>query len=305
MSGLSGRDGFSVARSQTRDRVENTIDLNKLFRVIDADPAIVGAGVVFIDSDFNVVTLREFQPICSVAVKRVILREAPRYMGAQEFVRTLESNSRESEMVKESIVTGVACVGAVLSWIVVISGSALVPFSMGSSGVLTVLGWSTAIAGSAQCMVGVTRVIFESTTPSANDALDSSEWYQAVMSMLDAISLAGGSVSIVGTQILKKALLKTTGKSMRQALNGLSRQERYQLTTELLNLKHPSLSAKMIQLQRVSKRLPKRYTPSQVGDGLRTQIKDLVAGRLAIGGSVLSGNIRTIGVAVHEEIIQP
>jgi hypothetical protein len=47
MSGLSVRDGFSVARSQTRDRVENAMDLNKLFRVIDADPAIVGAGVVF------------------------------------------------------------------------------------------------------------------------------------------------------------------------------------------------------------------------------------------------------------------
>lgn len=72
MSGLSLRDGFSVARRQARDRIESAMDLNKLFRVIDADPAIVGAGVVFIDSYFNVVTLREFQPICSVAVKRVI-----------------------------------------------------------------------------------------------------------------------------------------------------------------------------------------------------------------------------------------
>jgi hypothetical protein len=304
MSGLSVRDGFSVARSQTRDRVENAMDLNKLFRVIDADPAIVGAGVVFIDSDFNVVTLREFQPICSVAVKRVVLREAPRYMGAQEFVRALESSSRESEMVKESIVTGVACAGAVLSWIVVISGSALVPFSMGSSGVLTALGWSAAIAGSGQCMVGVTRVMFESTTPLTNDVLDSSEWYQAVMSILDAISVAGGSVSIIGTQVLKKALLKTTDKSIRQALSGLSRQERYQLTSELLSLKYPSLSAKMIQLQRVSKKLPKRFTPAEVSNGLRTQIKDLIAGRLAIGGSALSGNIHAIGVAIYEEIIQ-
>jgi hypothetical protein len=60
----------------------------------------------------------------------------------------------------------------------------------------------------------------------------------------------------------------------------------------------------MIQLQRVSKKLPKRYTPAEVGDGLRTQIKDLIAGRLAIGGSALSGNIHTIGVAIYEEIIQ-
>jgi hypothetical protein len=60
MSGLSLRDGFSVARRQARDRIESAMDLNKLFRVIDADPAIVGAGVVFIDSYFNVVMLREF-----------------------------------------------------------------------------------------------------------------------------------------------------------------------------------------------------------------------------------------------------
>src|SRR4051812_13720685 len=112
MSGLSLRDGFSVARSQARDRIENAIDLKQLFRVIDADPAIVGAGVVYIDSDFNVVTLREFQPICSVAVKRVVLREPPRYMGAQAFVRALESNPRESQIVKESISAAVACTGA-------------------------------------------------------------------------------------------------------------------------------------------------------------------------------------------------
>lgn len=105
MGGLSLRDGFSVARSQARDRIENAIDLRQLLRVIDADPAVVGAGVVYIDSDFNVVTLREFQPICSVAVKRVILREAPRDMGAQEFVRELGTNPRESQMVNHAVIT--------------------------------------------------------------------------------------------------------------------------------------------------------------------------------------------------------
>lgn len=59
MSSIQLRDGFSVARSNARDRIESAIDLKQLFRAIDADPAIVGAGVVYIDSDFNVVTLRE------------------------------------------------------------------------------------------------------------------------------------------------------------------------------------------------------------------------------------------------------
>lgn len=305
MSSIQLRDGFSVARSLARERIESAVDLRKLFRVIDSDPAIVGAGVVYIDSNFNVITLREFQPICSVAVKRVILREPPRYMAAHEFVRALESNPRESNMVKESIVAGVACVGAVLSWIVVISGGALVPFTAASSGVLTALEWSAALAGSAQCTVGISRVMLESVDPAVNDILDSNDWYKTTMDLLDLVTLLGGGVSIVGTHILKKTLLRATGKSMRQVLKGLSGQERYQLTTELLRLKHPKLSAKMIQLERLAKRLPRLLTPTEVSHGLKIQIKDVWAGRLAIGGSAISGNLNPVAVAIYEEIPKP
>ncbi len=57
--------GMDSNRSQfmARQRIESQINLPRLFAAIDADPAIVGAGVVYIDADFNVVTLREFQPI--------------------------------------------------------------------------------------------------------------------------------------------------------------------------------------------------------------------------------------------------
>lgn len=305
MSRLALRDGFSFARSQARDRIENTIDLENLFRVIDADPAIVGAGVIFIDSDFNVVTLREFQPICSLAVKRVVLREAPRYMGAQAFLRALESNPRESQIVKESITAAIACTGAVLSWIVVISGSALIPFTAGSSAVFTTLGLVSASAGTAQCAVGLGRVVYESVDPSVIDILDSNEWYETTMNVLDFITLAGASVSIVGTGILKRVMLKTTGKSIRQGVKGLSRQERYQLTTELLSIRHPELSLKMIKLERITKRLPKRFTPIEVKSSLQVQIKDLWAGRLAVVGSIISGNINPMALGIYEEVVNP
>jgi hypothetical protein len=226
-------------------------------------------------------------------------------MGAQEFVRALATNPRESQLVKEGIATAVACTGAVLSWIVVISGSALIPFTAGSSGVLTTLAWSSALAGSVQCVVGIGRVVYESVDPDVIDALDSNEWYETTMRVLDVITLAGASVSIVGTHILKKVVLRTTGKPIRQAVKGLTRQERYQLTTELLAIRHPQLSGKMIQLERIAKRLPKRFSAVEVRHSLGVQIKDVWAGRLAVAGSFISGNLKIIAVGVYEEVTNP
>jgi len=37
-------------------------------------------GVVYIDADFNVITLREFKPIRSIKPKRIILCEAQKYI---------------------------------------------------------------------------------------------------------------------------------------------------------------------------------------------------------------------------------
>lgn len=58
------KDGFPSAHRNTRQRIESRIDLRRLFSAIDADPALIGAGVVYIDEDFNVLTLREFQAVC-------------------------------------------------------------------------------------------------------------------------------------------------------------------------------------------------------------------------------------------------
>src|SRR3546814_19485464 len=75
-----------LSQFMARQRIESQINLPRLFAAIDADPSIVGAGVVYIDAEFNVVTLREFKPICSIAPKRVILREAKRYRSEERRV---------------------------------------------------------------------------------------------------------------------------------------------------------------------------------------------------------------------------
>lgn len=83
------RDGFPSAHLTTRQWVESNIDLRKLFAAVDADPTIVGAGVVYLDAQLRAIVLREFQPICSVAPKKVILREAPSHNERMEFARRL------------------------------------------------------------------------------------------------------------------------------------------------------------------------------------------------------------------------
>ena len=110
--------GMDSNRSQfmARQRIESQINLPRLFAAIDADPAIVGAGVVYIDADFNVVTLREFQPICSIAPKRVILREAQKYIAPTQFAQQVQDNPRESRLVGEAVNTTLSCAGAAIGF---------------------------------------------------------------------------------------------------------------------------------------------------------------------------------------------
>ena len=89
--------GMDSNRSQfmARQRIESQINLPRLFAVIDADPSIVGAGVVYIDADFNVITLREFKPICSIKPKRIILREAQKYISPAQFVEQVKTDPQK------------------------------------------------------------------------------------------------------------------------------------------------------------------------------------------------------------------
>ena len=295
--------GMDSNRSQfmARQRIESEINVPRLFAAIDADPAIVGAGVVYIDANFNVVTLREFQPICSIAPKRVILREAQKYIAPTQFAQQVQDNPRESRLVGEAVNTTLSCAGAVIGWIVVLSGSVAVPFSAGASSVVVALGYTAATASSLQCFASGYRTVNEIRNPAKNDQLDSEEWYQYTMIALDAASLVGVGASSLATLKLVRLNKATTGKSVREVLRGLNRQERAKLTKELLSINDPRLSSKMIKLKQLSGELPKRFTPTEVKHATVTQIKDALGAVIGFTGSAVSGNVRTIAVGLYEE----
>ncbi|AYF46529.1 NAD synthetase [Pseudomonas fluorescens] len=298
--------GMDSNRSQfmARQRIESQINLPRLFAAIDADPAIVGAGVVYIDAEFNVVTLREFQPICSIAPKRLILREAQKYIAPTQFAQQVQDNPRESRLVGEAVNTTLSCAGAVIGWIVVLSGSVAVPFSAGASSVVVALGYTAAAASSVQCFASGYRTVNEIRNPARNDQLDSEEWYQYTMIALDAASLVGVGSSALATVKLVRLNKAATGKSVREVLRGLNRQERAKLTKELLSINDPRLTAKMIKLKQLSGELPKRFTPTEVKHATVTQIKDALGAVIGFTGSAVSGNVRTIAVGLYEEAEQ-
>ena len=296
------KDGFPSAHLTTRQWVESSIDLRKLFAAIDADPAIVGAGVVYLDAQLRVIVLREFQPICSVAPKKVILREAPSYVGRVEFARRLANEPREADVTFEAVNAGLACGSAVISWFVILGGAALTPFTFGATGVVAAISVVGASASTLQCAIGVRRTRNELVDPALNDELDRNEWYQAVTLGLDAASLLGAGNTAMSTIRMVNSLKKATGRSTHQVLKGLNRQERLKLTKELIGINHPEMSRKMLKLKQMAGEMPKRFTSSEVRRGTMIQMLDALGAVSSIAGSVRSGNIRIIAVGLHEEI---
>ncbi|MCO8171379.1 NAD synthetase [Pseudomonas sp. 21LCFQ02] len=284
-----------------RQRIEANINLQKLYAAIDAEPAIVGAGVVYIDAEFNVVTLREFTPICSIKPKRIILREAQKNISAQQFAQHVQTNPRESRLLSESFNTSMSCAGAVLGWIAIIGGTAIIPFTGGMSTLITAAGWAATGASSLQCVAGLSRVGMEMVAPAALDALDTEEWYQNASQALDIVALTG--VAATGLTIAKLMSVRKamTGRSWYQSLKNLNRQERKRLTDELLKIQDPALTPKLRKALQAAGELPKRYTSSEISAKFAVTLKDALGVGTGLAGS---GIVQNYAIGLYEELAE-
>jgi hypothetical protein len=296
------RSGVPDAHTTTHQRLTSLLDLPKLYRTIDADPAIVGAGVVHIGSDYRVTVLREFVPLCSIKPKRVILREvAGPLVTAAEYAQLAASSPRESQLWKEAAGMALSCGGAVIGYIVAKTGIAAAPFTAGLSLAVTYIAYTAAAASALQCGNGLWRTATEITNPAQNDYYDSLAWYQAMTVALDGISLIGAGATTFATVKTVMAIKSSTGRNLTDILRRMSRQERAKLTNEVLRLQNPRHPREIIRLKQLAGKLPKRYSNAQLRLGILTQISDQVGATLGIGGSTLSGNINHVLIALYEE----
>jgi len=296
------QSGVPTAHTTTRQRLTSLLDLPTLYRTIDADPAIVGAGVVHIGSDYQVTVLREFVPLCSVRPKRVILRETvEQAVTTEDYAQQVASSPRESQLWREASGMALSCGGAVIGFVVAKAGIAAAPFSGGASLALTYVSYAGLAASGGQCFNGVWRTLNELTNPAKNDYYDTLAWYQAMTVALDGISLVGAGASTVATVRTVMAIKRSTGREMTDILRPMSRQERAKLTDEVLRLNNPRHPREIIRLKQLAGQLPRRYSNPELRLRIITQIRDQVSATLAITGSVLFGNINALVIALYEE----
>jgi len=296
------QSGVPQAHTTTRQRLTSLLDLPKLYRTIDADPAIVGAAVVHIGSDYQVTVLREFVPLCSIRPKRVMLREmAGPIRAAEEYAQLAASSPRESQVWKEASGVVSSCGGAVIGIIIAKAGIAAAPFSAGTSLALSYVALAGTAASGVQCLNSLWRTYNEFVNPAENDYYDSLGWYQTMTVALDGISLVGAGSTTFATVKTIMAIKHSTGREVTDVLRHMSRQERAKLTTEVLRLKNPRHPSAIVRLKQLSGQLPRRFSNSQIRLSIMTQIQDQIGATLAVAGSTLSGNVNHVIVALYEE----
>ncbi|CAB5551128.1 Uncharacterised protein [Pseudomonas putida] len=280
-----------------RMRIEQLIDLPRLFAVIDADPALIGAGVVYIDAQYNIVNLRRFQAVCSVVPKRVVIQEVRHAVTPQQYADRVLDDPRESRVLAEVANAGLACAGAALGVVLLVVGGGIVTLPIGIAKLITFLGSAGVSAAVMQCGIGGMRILGEVANPEAIDALDRQEWYQLVTQLLDAISLlavGGGSYSMIRYLQVRK---NVTGSSWLELLRPLSRQQRKSLNDEVLRIKHPSLTNKQLKLSQRSGTKKKRLTAQEMNRATITLIGDALANVVSVAGS---SRVQSLAVSLIE-----
>lgn len=268
-----------------RMRIEQLIDLPRLFAVIDADLALIGAGVVYIDAQYNIVNLRRFQAVCSVVPKRVVIQELRRHVTPQQYVEQVQRGSRESRLLEEMANMGVACTGAVLSVALVIVGGGVSAVSAGLATPIMYLGMAGAVVSVVQCGIGIRRARAEYTNPGLVDRWDNDQWVLPVSRLLDAISLLAVLAGSYNMIKYLQHLRSVTGRSWSELLRPLGRQQRKALNNELLRISHPSLTKKQLKLAQQTGQMKKRLTDIEMKRVTSIQIRESLANVLGIAGN--------------------
>ena len=292
-----------LQEERIRKNVESCIDLKKFFTKIDKIPLSNGARVIYFDAQLNSVMLRDFLPDCQTNPPVVILREKPKAISIHEFASKLKTNERDSQLVGELISLTMNCGAAVISWLIISGAAATIPLTNVGGAAVVYLGYTAAAASAGQCFNSAVRVSMEIGIPAQKDWLDSHEWYTAASDALDILSLAGaGSSSLVITKSLAQ-VSKSSGKTSRQALQGLTRQERKRLTQDVIKLNNPNISKKTMESLIGSGKYPKRYSQQQINHTIAHQFKDALNASITVTGSFYSGVLGDIAIGIYEQTL--
>lgn len=101
--------------------------------------------------------------------------------------------------------------------------------------------------------------------------------------------------------------LQKTGTPIKEILKGLSRQQRKQVTEEIIRTQNPGISNKALKALVAAGTYPKRFGKIKLSNTVRLQLKDAVGAALSFSGSATGGVIRNpqaipdLAIALFEE----
>ncbi|MCR9575906.1 hypothetical protein NB501_10615 [Vibrio alginolyticus] len=292
----------SIKEQQLRLKIEQIVNVNQLFSVIDAKPETSGAGVIYIDNKFTVVRLRDFKSTCHINPTFIILREPIKLQSSQEFAKKIKQEESKSRFNQELLSASISCIGAAIGWIGVVGSGLTIPVSSPVGVTMSYISHAATVAATAQCAIGVARTRMVSKSPDKLSDIDSNEWYQDTTKALDYISLAGAGASGYQTIKMVQSLKQTTKKGVPEILKGLNRQERTRLTKEIIRKNLPSISNKARKQLMLSGEIPKRYSQATISASISHQLLDAIGGSISIVGSGYSGELRNLAIGIYEEL---
>ncbi len=262
----------------------------ELFDGIDDIPALEGSGVVVVDSGESELVrpsahssgLRTYVVI-ERAQQKDLVEKAPRWhkqrigpelLGAGlEIPSTILAGSVAAE-------AGVLFAAVTEATFVVAAGALMASFQFG---------------------VKIGRVINEVIDPSANERLDSTEWWQTTTEALDVLGLLVDIASL--PQNLKKvaAWRKATGKPLAEFYKPLSRQERKEFARELAREVEKVQSNKQFKVLVRAGKIPSILSQQQITRELQRALLETVNSALDVGKSARDGAIHTYFVHIAQE----
>ncbi|HAW92071.1 MULTISPECIES: hypothetical protein [unclassified Arsukibacterium] len=261
-----------------------------------------GVGIIFIDSEFTAVTLVES---CRAEPLYLIMKEPPR-VPVEQYATKLKQDQRESKVIWEAAGLVLSCSAMVLSWVVLIGGSAAIPLTGGVSAAGVVIAKAGVAITTVQCINATGRTIAESVAPEKLDSLDSNEWYTHTTLALDAISVGFAIHSSASLVKNYQRLKAASGLSPKQFLGSLNRQERKRITEEIIRLDNPSSMVSNRALKRMvrANQYPKRYNTVQINEAVRIRLHEAVANSITFGGSALGGSMKHLAIGLYGNIEQ-
>lgn len=124
------------------------------------------------------------------------------------------------------------------------------------------------------------------------------------MAALDGVALLGVTTSALVTVKAINTATRVTGKNLRQVLKGLSRQERAKLNNELLRIRDPRLTTKLLKLEQAAGRASKRISATEMKQATANHIRDSLAAALGFTSSAITGNVKALAIGLYEEVAE-